>query len=125
MKQKPKVGTYLHPNMEQILSLKPDLVVIEKNPIHLGDKFSALKLATFEIETGNLAAIRASLEKLGQAVGAQARAAKLNADIQSRMDAVASKIKGQPRRRIAFLVGRCRISWPALLLLAVGRIWEN
>ena len=32
-KSKPKIGTYLQPNFETILSLKPDLVIVVKNPV--------------------------------------------------------------------------------------------
>ena len=33
-RNKPKVGTYLDPNLETIASLHPDLVIIQNNPIH-------------------------------------------------------------------------------------------
>ena len=76
---KPKIGDYTSPNLEAIASLKPDLVVIQTNPIHLADKLAALKLHVLEVNQENIAAIYKSIQQVGAATGADHAAAQLSA----------------------------------------------
>ncbi|MBI4874857.1 MAG: ABC transporter substrate-binding protein, partial [Acidobacteria bacterium] len=40
----PKVGTFINPSIEPILALKPDLVIVIKNPIRLGQRLESMKV---------------------------------------------------------------------------------
>ena len=42
---KPKIGDYTSPNLEAIAALKPDLVIIQTNPVHLADRLGKLQVA--------------------------------------------------------------------------------
>ena len=53
---KPKIGDYTSPNLEAIAALRPDLVVIQTNPIHLADSLARLKLHVLEIDQEDIAA---------------------------------------------------------------------
>src|SRR5271169_6151182 len=48
--KKPKIGDYINPNMEAIAALRPDLVIVQTNPVHLADRLGALKLHVLEID---------------------------------------------------------------------------
>src|SRR5688572_5006325 len=59
----PKIGTYLQPNLETVLSLRPDLVVILRSPLGLRERFEAAKLKVLELEQAeNIAGIHSSIE---------------------------------------------------------------
>ena len=47
---KPKIGDYTSPNLEAIAALRPDLVIIQTNPVHLADRLSKLKLHVLEVD---------------------------------------------------------------------------
>jgi iron complex transport system substrate-binding protein len=115
----PKVGTFLNPNLEPILGLRPDLVIVIKNPIQLAERLGALNVRVLEVGQDSLADIETSTSRIGEAAGVGNRAAALNATIRAGLDEVRRLVAGQPRRRLAFLVGRS----PGELqgMVAVGR----
>ena len=40
---KPKIGDYTSPNLEAIAALRPDLVIVQTNPVHLADRLGRLR----------------------------------------------------------------------------------
>ena len=98
-----KVGTYTQPNLEVILSLKPDLVVIQKNPIQLKEKLESLKLQTLELDYGTIDGIYRSIEQLEPYGG---RSRELIGNIRAGMEKVRARAMSLPKRRIVFVVGR-------------------
>src|SRR4051812_16039454 len=52
---KPKIGDYTSPNLEAIASLRPDLVIIQTNPVRLAEKLQSLRLKVLEVDQENLA----------------------------------------------------------------------
>src|SRR3954452_25116744 len=46
---KPKVGDYAAPNLENIASLKPDLVIIPTNPVNLKQRLEGMHLRVLEL----------------------------------------------------------------------------
>jgi iron complex transport system substrate-binding protein len=115
----PKVGTFVNPNLEPILALKPDLVIVIASPIRLAEKLAALNVRVLEADQDSLAGIESSIRRIGAAAGVPERAATLNASIRAQFDDVRRLVTGRPRRRLAFLVGRS----PGELqgMVAVGR----
>jgi len=102
----PKVGTYIQPDLERIASLKPDLVVIQKNPIQLDAQLRRLNLRTVEIAHDSVEMALASIETLGEATGMSANARKLSASLRQQLERIRAEAGKYPRRRIAFIVGR-------------------
>jgi len=114
----PKVGTFLSPDPERILALQPDLVVIEKNPLQLAERLSALKLKVLELDPNALPDIYRAIERLGEATGTRERARSLNMRIRGQLEEVRRRASRLPRRSTMFIVGRL----PGTLegLVAVG-----
>jgi iron complex transport system substrate-binding protein len=104
--KKPKIGDYLYPNLETIVSLRPDFVVTEVSGVRRPGSLSALHLNVVEINDGNLAGIYDSIQRIGKAAGVPERANALCAQIRASLDAIQKKAAPLPRRRILFLVGR-------------------
>lgn len=103
---KPKIGDYTSPNLEAIAALKPDLVIIQTNPIHLADRLHALKLSTLEINQDDIAALYNSFRQVGAATGTEAQAAKLIATTREKLDEIRKSAAPLPRTRAMFVIGR-------------------
>jgi iron complex transport system substrate-binding protein len=74
---KPKIGSYLQPDFERIAALRPDLVITEKNPLHITERLRAMRLQVVEIDTATFADVWAGMEKIGAATGRSAEAQRL------------------------------------------------
>ena len=98
-----KVGTYTQPNLEVILSLKPGLVVIQKNPIQLKEKLESLHLQVLELNYDNIDGIYRSIEQLERYGG---RSRELTAKIRAGLESVRNRAARLPKRRTVFVVGR-------------------
>ncbi len=68
-RKKPKIGTYTEPNFERIASLRPDLVVIQTNPINLAARLGALKLNVLEVSHDTVADVYVSMQRIADAGG--------------------------------------------------------
>jgi iron complex transport system substrate-binding protein len=112
----PKVGTFLTPNLEAIIALRPTLI------IGLGlssdqRELRALKSMGFRIvlaKDQSLDEIRDSIGKLGDATGHSTEATQLIAKIDSQVSAVREAVADKPPVRVLMLVGHQP-------LVAVGR----
>ncbi len=118
VRNKPKIGSYLNPNFETTLALKPDLVVVLKEHRELGEKLRGFGLPVLELQHNTLEGIYESMISLGKRTGATEIAASLVASIRTRLEAVRKQADGLPKRSVMFIVGRT----PATVedLMAVG-----
>src|SRR5258708_841396 len=103
---KPKIGDYTSPNLEAIASLKPDLVIIQTNPVHLADRLAKLKLRVLEINQDNIAAIYKSIHDVGAATGTEHTATQLSDKILDGLGKIRTRVAGLPRVRMMFVIGR-------------------
>jgi iron complex transport system substrate-binding protein len=104
--KKPKIGDYLHPNLEVIVGLRPDLVVSEVSGVRHPERLGSLHLNVVEIDDANLAGIYESIRRIGRAAGVPARSDALRARMRADLDAIRARVAPFPRRRVLFLVGR-------------------
>ncbi len=104
--KKPKIGTYLQPNIEVIVGLKPDLVIAEATGVRRSEKLSGLNLKVLEIDDGTLAGIYDSIRRIGNATGAEGAAQALIGRMRSELDAIRKAVAGWPKPRVMFVVGR-------------------
>jgi len=103
---KPKIGDYTSPNLEAIAALRPDLVVIQTNPVHLADRLGALKLHVLEIDQENIAAIYTSIHAMGAATGTELAATQLTGTIRDGLAKTRARVAALPRVRMMFVIGR-------------------
>ena len=118
-RSKPKIGTYTEPSLERIASLRPDLVVIQKNPIQLAAKLERLNLKVLEVSHDTVDDVYLSIQRIAAAAGVEPAGRRVNDDIRAQLLAVRRSLANRPRRRLMFIVGRApnRIED----LIAVGR----
>ncbi len=100
----PTVGGYSDPNIEAIVALTPSLVIGARGPAGptLMDTLHAHGIDTFFPETESLAAIKSMITDLGQRVGRVPGANKVKAEIESKQNALHTKLLDKPRVRVLF-----------------------
>jgi len=103
---KPKIGDYTSPNLEAIAALRPDLVIIQTNPVHLADRLGKLRLRVLEVNQDNIAAIDKSIHDVGAATGTEGVAAQLSGSIRDGLEKIRARASGLPRVRMMFVIGR-------------------
>jgi iron complex transport system substrate-binding protein len=103
---KPKIGDYTAPNLEAIAALRPDLVIIQTNPIHLADRLGALRLPVLEINQDSIAAIYKSIHDVGAATATEHSATQLSDSILNGLGAIRNRVANRPRVRMMFVIGR-------------------
>ncbi|HXJ40169.1 MAG TPA: helical backbone metal receptor, partial [Bryobacteraceae bacterium] len=101
----PKIGTLLKPDVEAILALKPDLVVVQKQPNHLAEELFRLHVPYVEMQSQNLETIYAGAREIGKAAGASEAAERLVHDMRSQLQEIGKLTAGRPRPSVAFIVG--------------------
>lgn len=115
----PKVGTYLKPNIEAIVRLKPDLVLVHKEQPEVLAQLQRLGLTTLALTNTSLDDTFRAIREIGAAVGMTGQAASLEQSIRGRLEALQRASAGRPAKSLLFIVGRS----PGRLerLIAVGK----
>lgn len=103
---KPKIGDYTSPNLEAIAALKPDLVIVQTNPVRLRERLTAVKLNVLEVNQENIAALYTSIQQVGAATGRDAQASRLVQDIRTHLEQVRARSARVPPQKVMFVVGR-------------------
>lgn len=116
---KPKIGDYINPNLEAIAALKPDLVIVQTNPVHLREHLAAMHVRSIEVDQQNIAAIYDSIRAVGGAAGVPARAVTLIASIRSGLDTIRARASAFKPVRMMFVIGRSQGRLDGLVV--VGR----
>lgn len=84
----PRVGSYVQPDLERIVALKPDLVVAwySGNEPRLVERLRALGYPVYVSEMRALEEVPAGIERLGRLAGTDAAASRAAADFRARRD---------------------------------------
>ena len=101
-----KIGTYMQPNLEAILALRPDLVITPKTAIHSKSRFEPYHLNVLEVTQDSVAEIQNAIVAIGNATGSADRARVLNQSITKELAAVRAKASTKPPVSVVFIVGR-------------------
>ena len=107
VKDLPRVGGWSNPNMEQIASLRPDLVIFsDQQAPFIKDDVEAVGIRTLAVPTRSLEDALGAIESIGRATGREEEAQKLLAETRAGLDAVRLRAERLPRRRVLCVVDR-------------------
>lgn len=106
----PRVGALLDPDLERILSLKPDLVVAYGSQVDFRQQLERARIPLFVYSHAGLADVPATISAVGERIGNEGRAKELVRDINRRIDAVRQRVAGRPRPRTLIVFGRESLS---------------
>lgn len=115
----PKVGSELGPNLERIVTLRPDLVVISDRLPTLGQRLEAARIPFLAVSLGNLASISSAMLRIGAAAGIEPHAHEVVATLQSRLDRLRERPAPTPRPKVLLIMGRTLEALTGMV--AVGR----
>jgi iron complex transport system substrate-binding protein len=102
----PAVGALIDPDLERIISLRPDLVVAYGSQAELQAQLRRASIPVLVYSHAGLADVTATLRALGDRVGRAAEADRLAAEIERRIAAVRARTAQGPRPRTLIVFGR-------------------
>ena len=104
----PRVGSYVHLDLEKIVALKPDLCIGIKdgNPIAVVRKLESLGIPVYAVDPKNLEAILKTITQLGHLLSADQKAHDIVSHMRTRIERVKSMVATSPHRpRVFFQIG--------------------
>jgi iron complex transport system substrate-binding protein len=106
----PAVGALIDPDLERILSLRPDLVVAYGSQMELLAQLKRAGVPVFVYSHAGLPDVTATLRTVGERVGRAPAADRLAAEIERRIAAVRARSAQGPRPRTLIVFGREALS---------------
>lgn len=103
----PRVGSYVHLDLEKIVALRPDLCIATKdgNPKHIIDKIVELGVPVYVISPRSLAETMDAIAGIGLLLNAEHAAAALVSDMRNRIERVVSLVsKANLKPRVFFQI---------------------
>ena len=110
VKTLPRVGALIDPNVELILSLKPNLVVIYGSQADLKQQLTRAGIGVFEYRHAGLADVTETIRALGRRTETIERAEAIATGIERGLADIRQKVKDRPRPRTLLVFGRERLS---------------
>ncbi len=103
----PKIGGFITPNLEAILALKPTLVIGLPTSADLPEirVLQAMGINTLMVDDGSVAAILASIRKIGEVIDRRSAAQKLVTQIRARVEAIEGRLASVQPRTVLMVVG--------------------
>lgn len=102
----PRVGALLDPDVEGILSLRPDLVVLYGSQVDVVEQMTRARVRVFAYRHGGLTNIAGTMRRLGRETGHAEAANRAAASIEVAVTAVRARVAGRPRPRVLLVMGR-------------------
>jgi len=102
----PRLGGLLDPNIEQLIALRPDLVIIYDTQVELRRQLERAHIPMWGYSIKGLADVTATVRTLGERIGMAPAANASAARIDARLRAVQARVAGRPRPRTLLLFGR-------------------
>lgn len=104
--KKPKVGGAINPSLEQIVALRPDLVLVTKslNRLETVHALDGLGIPSYATDPHTVEEIVSSTERLAGVLGVQDAGAALGADLERHLADLRQRLSGLPPRHVLFVV---------------------
>ena len=101
-----QVGALLDPNLDRILSLKPDLVVVYYSQTDLQTQLQRATVASFSYKHAGLADVTDTLRAVGARIGRAEQARAIATEIESKIAALRKRYASGARPKTLVVFGR-------------------
>jgi iron complex transport system substrate-binding protein len=103
-----RVGTFITPNVEAIVSKKPDVILAVPSPGNRSpvESLERLGFKVIVVDPLTLEGIKESLIVIGSRLGHDVQARKLVAHIDSQIESVRARLAGVSKRKVLMVVGQ-------------------
>ena len=104
--KKPKVGGAINPSLEQIVALRPDLVLVTKslNRLETVHALDGLGIPSYATDPHTVEEIISSTERLAGVLGVPEAGAALASDLGRHLADLRQRMRGLPPRHVLFVV---------------------
>jgi len=102
----PRVGALIDPDVERILSLKPDLIVVYGSQHDLAQQMGRAGIAHFSYVHGGLPDIFRTIRELSARTGDMEQGERVVKGIEATLADVAKRVAGRPRPKTMIVFGR-------------------
>lgn len=101
----PKVGSYVHLDLEKIVALQPDLCIGIKdgNPKESVERLQSMKIPVYVVDPRNLETVIQTIAEIGSLLNARDRADRLVKEMRRRLESIRSLIARTDRRPRVFI----------------------
>lgn len=106
VKALPRVGTYMKPDLEAIVRLRPDLVALQRHPGPLTERLSTLGIRFVEMPYGTLNDVYTGIDLLARAAAIPDRGLALSRSIQAHLNAVRTQADASAKVRVCVIADR-------------------
>ena len=106
VRSRPRVGALLDPDVERILSLRPDLVLVYGSQSDLEGQFGRAGIRVYPYRHGGIANVLATIRDMGMLSGHAGEGERLAADLQRDLDATRARVAGRDRPKTMVIMGR-------------------
>ena len=96
----PRVGSYVHLDLEKIVALKPDLCIAVKdgNPIEIVRRLELIGIPVYAVDPRNLDTVIETVREIGRLLNTRARAEQVVRDMADRVGRVKRLVASSDRR---------------------------
>ena len=101
-----RVGALLDPDLERILSLRPDLVVVYGSQLDLMKQLERAGIPAYNYRHAALPDVSRTIREVGDRIGHAAEAEALIKKIDAQMTSIRQRVSGRSRPRTMLVVGR-------------------
>ncbi len=101
----PKLGGILNPNVERMISIKPDLIIHHYDSIKIQDFAIKLGVESLPVKLTTLNSILDSIQKIGQKLDLLDSAKMLRLKLENEINFYKSKLKSQRKKSVLLLLG--------------------
>ena len=108
VKDLPRVGALLDPDVERIISLRPELVLVYGSQTDLMTQLRRASIPFYEYRHGGLSHVVATIRGLGKRMGRSAQAETLARSIETRIAAIRTKTSSLRKPKTMLVFGRER-----------------
>ncbi|HKN77374.1 MAG TPA: cobalamin-binding protein [Candidatus Acidoferrum sp.] len=104
--KKPKVGGAINPSLEQVVALRPDLVLVTKglNRVETVNALDGLAIPSYATDPHTVQEIISSTQRLADVLGVPEAGVALGADLQRHLTDLQQRLSVLPPRRVLFIV---------------------
>jgi iron complex transport system substrate-binding protein len=102
----PRAGGLLDPNLERVLSLKPDLVIVYDTQVDFRRQLERAGIAMFNYVHRGLPDITETMRALGVRIGSAQAADAAASRLEQQLAAIRSRVAGRPRPKTLLVFGR-------------------
>ena len=108
---KPRIGGFVNPSIEMIVSLKPDLIIATRdgNRKETIQRLNDLGFSVYVINPKGFDGVMKTIQNIGEIVGKQDESRRMIGDMMTRKENVVRLTRSLPRPKVFFQVGNAPI----------------